>query len=114
MKNKRNREQARHGDVFIDPCAAPPRAGRQRLNHLRLAEGEVTGHSHRVVALDGSNLSDKEAELVLSADGRLFLRAKCQVAVIHQEHARIEIAPGWYQIIGQREYSPAGEQRVQD
>lgn len=112
-KNTPQEMTHRHGDVGIQPCAAPPRKGRQRLNHLRLAEGEVTGHSHRVVALDGSDLTGNEAELVFSG-GELFLRAKTAVAVIHQEHARIELPPDWYRIIGQREYSPAGEERVRD
>lgn len=39
----------RHGDVGIQPVKAPPRRGRTRLDHLTLAEGEVTGHSHRLI-----------------------------------------------------------------
>lgn len=102
----------RHGDVGIQPCGAPPRTGRQRLAHLTLADGEVTGHSHRVVTLDGLPAGD-DAELVMS-NGQLYLRAKTRVAVIHQEHARIELAAGWHKIIQQREWSPEGERRVVD
>lgn len=102
----------RHGDVGIKPSSAPPHKDRIRLNHLILAEGEVTGHYHRVVSVDGSPAKD-DAELVLS-NGQLFLRAKKPVAVIHQEHARIQLPKGWYRIIQQREWSPEGARMVVD
>lgn len=114
MKKKPSPMTHRHGDVGIQSCAAPPVKGRQKVKHLTLADGELTGHSHRVVGLDGSALTNKDAELVLSADGQLFLRAKTKVAVIHQEHARIELEPGWHRIIQQREWAPEGERRVLD
>lgn len=100
----------RHGDVGIVPVTPPSRSGRVRLNHLTLADGELTGHSHRVVALDGG---PAEAELYEHGD-QLYLRVRKRSALIHQEHARIELPAGTFRIIQQREWSPEGERRVLD
>ena len=107
---KKNNMTHRHGDVGIMPVTPPARKGRVRLNHLVLADGEVTGHSHRVVSLDGS---PADAELY-EQDGKLYLRTSKPSAVIHQEHARIELPKGTFEIIQQREWSPEGERRVVD
>ena len=37
----------RHGDLLIESAQEIPE-GCRRLQHLVLAEGELTGHSHRV------------------------------------------------------------------
>ena len=110
VKKNLNQMTHRHGDVGIMPVAPPARGGRKKLPHLTLADGEVTGHSHRVVSLDGS---PADAELY-ERDGKLYLRCGKPSAVIHQEHARIELPKGTFEIIQQREWSPEGVRRVVD
>ena len=57
----------------------------KKLKHLVLAEGEVTGHSHKVV----------EGVAELYQDNRLkMLRAKSKVKIGHEEHKPIEIPVG--------------------
>ena len=93
----------RHGDVIIKIVKE---IQGKKLNHLRLAEGEVTGHCHKITA--------GEAELY-EKDGVLYLRVKsAQASLTHEEHKTIEIPKGDYEITIQREYSPEGWRRVAD
>jgi hypothetical protein len=96
----------RHGDLLVENTAAVP-AGARLANHLVLAEGELTGHSHRI-AEKGT------AELYQSADG-LFLRVKADRAtLVHQEHGPIELPRGVYRVWRQREYSPQEIRVIRD
>ena len=71
-----------------------------------LAHGEATGHTHAVRA--------KNATLY-SANAERFLRVtKRSVALLHEEHSPITIAPGVYKVIRQREYSPEEIRNVAD
>ena len=66
-----------------------------------LAEGEVTGHAHRVVAAD--------AEVFGESDERL-LKAPNGTGVSHEEHATVTLPPGDYEISKQREIDPDTEE----
>jgi len=93
----------RHGDVLITEVNG---VGGKKLNHLTLAEGEVTGHSHRI--------KDGKAELY-EHGGTMFLRVKSKDAVLtHEEHKEITLPKGDYKINIQREYEPAGWRYVAD
>jgi len=82
-----------HGDVTIRPARIPAKA--EPVESRVLAEGEATGHAHRVIG---------DAEL-LRLGGRLFLRVLGgDVRVIHEEHADMKIPPGEYRIGRVREY----------
>lgn len=96
----------RHGDVLIaEVDAIPPQA--TRLPHCVLAEGELTGHSHRV---DGSGV----AELFAFGSDQ-FLRVHADSArIIHQEHRTITLPRGLYRVWQQREYSPEVIRIVRD
>ena len=86
----------RQGDVILLPIE---QIEGQKLYHLVLAEGEVTGHKHRI--------SDGEAELY-EENGTLYLRVVSQIATLsHEEHKAIQIPQGNWQIRIQREYDPA-------
>ncbi|MDP6468112.1 MAG: hypothetical protein QF918_10255 [Pirellulaceae bacterium] len=88
----------RHGDVLIDGIETVP-TGATRLKHLTLAEGEITGHSHRIE-------QRKSAELYRHR-GQLYLKVVADRAtVIHQEHHPIELPRGVYRVWRQREYTP--------
>ena len=93
----------RQGDVLLvktnkkpEGVATAPRNGR-----IILAEGEATGHHHSVDAqvceLFGDLLVVREA-----------------TPLTHQEHGLIEIQPGTWWVVRQREYTPQEIRRVQD
>jgi hypothetical protein len=81
------------GDVTIKPASIPQDA--QHVDSNVLADGEATGHTHRVVG---------DAEL-LRLGGRLFMRVLGgDVRVIHEEHKEIPLPPGEYEIGRVRAY----------
>src|SRR5436853_260842 len=88
----------RHGDVLICKVEAIP-AGARRLPHCVLAEGELTGHAHRV---EGSGVAE-----LFELGGDRFLRVLADEArVVHEEHRTITLLRGTYRVWGQREYTP--------
>ena len=96
----------RHGDVLIAPVEEVPAEARPR-DGLILAQGEVTGHAHRVE-------TDARAEL-FEAGQQLFLRVLGSPAkVVHEEHQPIELPPGNYRVWRQREYDPRQDLTVMD
>jgi hypothetical protein len=89
----------RQGDVLllkvddVPTQAEPePRGGR-----IVLAEGEVTGHAHAIEEHDAR---------VFTHDGQRYLLTRSRAQLIHEEHAPIEVPPGAYRVIIQREYEP--------
>jgi hypothetical protein len=86
----------RQGDVIIRPSHTP--VGGTKLPHLTLAEGEVTGHRHRI--------SEGEAQL-FERNGILYLKVLSPTAILtHEEHAQVAIPQGHWEIRIQREYDP--------
>jgi hypothetical protein len=93
----------RQGDVILLPVQ---QTEGQKLPHLTLAEGEVTGHKHRI--------SDGQAELY-EKDGTLYLRVLSKTAILtHEEHKPIQVPQGSWMIRIQREYEPQGWRYVAD
>jgi len=120
MKNKR-----RQGDVLIVPCAIPSSA--KKLNHLVLAEGEVTGHKHQIVEgeaelyegeVDEEVLKNLPVEMKASftlGQRALFLKVISESAKLsHEEHRVQTIKRGENIVPLQREYVPGGWERVAD
>ena len=96
----------RQGDVLMAVADEIPE-GARKLPHCTLAEGELTGHSHRVAEPEAAELFEK--------DGVLYLSVKAQSAtVVHDEHGPITLGRGMYRVWKQREYSPAGSLEVRD
>jgi hypothetical protein len=94
----------RHGDVIIlDPVPLPVEVTKRELGVV--AEGEVTGHAHRLIG----------GEVWESADGQLAIVAKEGAVLTHEEHAHLALpvsVPGEaYPIIIQREYDDEKEWR---
>lgn len=83
----------RQGDVLITACD-PPHGSADPQKDLVLAEGEATGHAHRVVG---------KAILMMIA-ARMYLHTQEQSQVTHEEHGHIDLDPGWYEIRRQREF----------
>lgn len=99
----------RQGDVLlrsIDSIPADAKICRSKATRFVLAEGEATGHSHTICELDGT--------LSITPDGKLYLRTDDGCELLHQEHGAIAVAPGRYEVIRQREYSPEEIRNVAD
>ena len=93
----------RQGDVILVPAQS---VDGKKLSHLTLAEGEVTGHSHRII--------EGKAELY-EREGTLYLRVLSEQALLsHEEHKQIPIPQGDWMVRIQREYEPQGWRYVAD
>lgn len=95
------------GDVLIKKCNKKLENG-EPLNHLVLAEGESTNHSHRIVS--------GVANLIM-LDKILHLQVFSDTALLkHEEHNKIEIPRGNYEIgiVKEFDYDDWEERRVVD
>jgi hypothetical protein len=90
----------RHGDVLIKEVSV---VKGDKLPHLTLAEGEVTGHSHKIT--DG-------IATLFKFDDALYLDIQSELATLsHEEHHALQLPRGQYEIIIQREYDDENEWR---
>ena len=67
---------------------------------LVLAEGEVTGHHHRIPTLDAQLFQTTNVGM------RLLKVPKGGATVVHEEHDTLELPEGNYEVRIQREYTP--------
>ena len=104
-------ETIRQGDVLLIKCNEPVDLSKaQQVKpsqgfHI-LAEGEATGHAHRVA----------QAMVMLWAvdAATRFLEVQGKTQVQHEEHGKLDLDPGFYQVVRQREYSPERIRNVAD
>jgi hypothetical protein len=97
----------RQGDVFLILVNQLPSAQLRRSHNAVLAEGEMTGHAHRL-------LEPTHGE-VFTADGQMYLNViEDQATIVHDEHHPVAVPRGAYAVRIQREYTPKGIQRVYD
>jgi hypothetical protein len=102
----------RQGDVLIIRVAALPNdlePVAREAGRVILAHGEATGHAHAIKAESAALFRDPRLMAIfmtVGADGPVVLE--------HDEHDAIVIAPGTYQVIRQREYSPEAIRTVAD
>ena len=76
----------RHGDVVIGERIEALPAGAVRLDSRALAEGEATGHAHRISRY--GEIYERDGALYLSVpEGR-----ECTVS--HEEHRTMTVAAG--------------------
>ena len=87
---------------MIVTIGAIPEGAVRRKSRV-LAEGEATGHAHRL-----------DAGAVYEKDGVLYFRSESVVHLNHEEHGRITFKPGAYKVVRQREYEPEGWRNVRD
>ncbi len=89
----------RQGDVLLVAVDALPEQAEPepRGGRIVLAEGEVTGHAHAVEERDAR---------AFTHEGQRYLLTKSKAQLIHEEHAPIEVPPGAYRVVIQREYEP--------
>jgi hypothetical protein len=111
------RQQIRQGDVLVSPITSRPSKHAKRVvdnDRVILAYGEVTGHSHQIVALEGDVDTMPPAMLFEEPDGtrKLLVDRPCQL--VHDEHGAIALAPGCFEVTRQREYAPDAIRNVAD
>jgi len=82
----------------------PPAA--QRATDPILAQGEATGHAHRLTG-DGAVFRDPESQA-------LYIHVMTSATVTHPEHKPITLGAGIYAVIRQREYTPEDIRFVSD
>ncbi len=95
--------QKRQGDIFFETCEAPKNLKQlQKKKDGTLYHGEVTGHSHAIDDID----MDK-VDIYVDQDGQMFVHAKEDVGVGHDEHDTVTLEKGqWWKASRQREYDP--------
>lgn len=92
----------RHGDVIIIEVESIP-ADASKLQGVTLAEGEVTGHSHRITEGMAS---------MFAFDSKTYLEIQSDLAMLsHEEHSALQLPKGNYEVIIQREYDDENEWR---
>jgi hypothetical protein len=93
----------RQGDVYISVVSSIP-DGAKQLPHTILADGELTGHSHRI--------NDFASAVLFEARGQLFIDVVSEKAdVVHEEHGTIQLKRGKYRIWRQREFDPVRDRK---
>jgi hypothetical protein len=93
----------RQGDLYIERVSAVP-AEAVRLSHLVLADGELTGHRHRI--------DDLNCAIQFELRENRFLEVTSdQADLVHDEHGAIRLDRGIYRVWRQREFDPAPRQR---
>lgn len=95
----------RHGDVLLRQIVSLPKGAQRRVG-ATLAQGEVTGHSHR--------LKQAHAVQLWVQGSELFLEVKEPATLVHEEHRAIELPSGFYRVWRQREYRPDAYVQVMD
>ena len=91
------RQSVRHGDVLLTPVDSIP-ADATPLPHRIVAEGEVTGHAHRL----------SSGRLLESTSGQRFVDAGESCEITHEEHNTGTLT-GLYLVTIQREYDDENE-----
>jgi hypothetical protein len=93
----------RQGDIYIESAPSIPDGAIERHNTV-LANGELTGHQHRI--------KDFRSAVVFEDRGRLFLNVLADNAqIVHEEHGTIHLKRGIYRVWRQREYDPRRDVR---
>jgi hypothetical protein len=88
----------RQGDIYIESVRCLPEGAIKQFSTV-LADGELTGHRHRIL--------DFRTASVFDARGEMFIDVVADRAeVVHEEHATIELNCGVYRVWRQREYDP--------
>lgn len=89
------------GDVLIRLVDAIPEGLTERKDGI-LAEGEATGHAHRILG-DGVKLFE-------SPLGDVYMDVPRRIEVVHEEHKKISLPPGKYQVKIVQEYDHFAEE----
>ena len=92
----------RHGDVLLREVKGKKLVGDKK--EVVLAEGEITGHSHRLACPNGLI-----ADQILN--GKRYIDVPALSMLSHEEHGEMRIDPGHYEVIIEREWDYIGNQK---
>jgi len=87
----------RQGDVLLKKIDSIPK-GLMQEEKCILAYGEVTGHKHQI--LDNG--------ILYKDNNKTYLKMNNEGILSHEEHAKLNIPKGEYEIIIQREFDLLG------
>jgi hypothetical protein len=100
----------RQGDVLLIRVdqEIPKRAKEITENgRVVLAYGEVTGHAHAIYPqVIVADKPPAQPAKLWDAGAERFLQVMEKTALRHEEHEAIDLEPGNYKVIRQREYDP--------
>lgn len=88
----------RQGDIYIEGVRCVPEGAIKRQDTV-LAEGEATGHRHRIRDFRTANLFEFGDDLFVDV-------VTDRAEIVHEEHGTIELNRGIYRVWRQREYDP--------
>lgn len=99
----------RHGDVLLRRLGDVPPPTQAEPAEVVVAEGEATGHAHRVRGA-GVALHDRSEDT-----GRIELDVPAGGTISHEEHRMLVLVPGRYEVRHQRTMTQPGIwERVRD
>jgi hypothetical protein len=104
-----NRDMYRQGDVLLVKADQLPDAAEALPlddERIVLAWGELTGHAHAVAAT--------AAQMYADGDVRYLKVHEAGANLVHEEHSTINLSPGVYRVVHQREYVPNSSRLVLD
>ncbi|MHA1341802.1 MAG: hypothetical protein ACTSR3_16765 [Candidatus Helarchaeota archaeon] len=84
----------RQGDILFKKIKSIPKKAKLQKSDI-IVKGEATGHAH--VLQNG---------IIYTLWGEMYLQANTNATIVHEEHASIELEPGYYEVIRQREFDP--------
>jgi hypothetical protein len=92
------KQTAQQGDVVLRKLKTMPEGVQKTIGRKRLvlAHGE-SGHSHVI--------EDDEAELIQIGE-RMLLRLEKAATVVHEEHGKIRLSPGIWEVGRVKEFDP--------
>lgn len=98
--------QARQGDIFFRVDKNGPSLKTKRHESPVIAQGEITGHAHKVISP-----SMEELDSVVDEAGDIWIRNQNgPISIGHDEHGTVDLpANEWVRITRQREYDPGSE-----
>ena len=99
-------QQWRQGDVLVERIDTLPEEAEPKGDGV-LAEGEMTGHAHRLDATSDARVLVDSLSLYIEV-------GPAGARLVHEEHGPIALDPGRYRVWRQREYDPTGPRNVQD
>lgn len=89
----------RQGDILFVPTTDKVSESAKLRKSGIVAEGEATGHHHRIAVLEDAELYE------MSWRGDLMLRVSERgVSIVHEEHHTVTLPPGNYKVHQAREF----------
>ena len=85
-------KQLQQGDVLLKIIKEIPKGAtevKRKNEAIVLAEGEATGHAHRIMDIDA---------MFFEKDGKFYLKNDKAVTLTHEEHKPLVIEPGIWEV----------------